>query len=227
MPEAIALATHSQQWQDCVADVADVEARGSGNAYAICTAQLGPSVDADDAAAEPTSAKHPHKNLGPFLHKKGATVPMPAADAYSQRRHAQIHALDDHDGTRGVQPEAAGVGVDSEVDESPRSQVPGTLPPGYETGDGELVMNSRCALCGTGLSTHDLPAGKGTHCADCAKSLAEEPGAGSEVEFGGPSKKSGAGRTVPPAPHSVNKGVLHNVAVSTGQRDPGIDVCGS
>lgn len=176
----------------------------------------GGTFDAGDAAAElgkPTIDAHPHRNLKGFLHPKGASMPIPAADAYSQRRHAQIHALDDHDGSRGPGPAAAGTGVDSTVVETPDAEVPGSIPPAYETGNGQLEMNSRCALCGTPLSTHDLPAGKGTHCADCAKSMAEAPGAGSDVELGGPGSgpHGGGGK----GPHYVHgqgvRGVVHNV----------------
>lgn len=136
----------------------------------------GGTFEAGDAEAElmkPTTDAHPHRNLGPFLHRKGASM-LPASDAYSARHDQLRRALDCRNGDRGAGPSTAGMGVDSAAGETPESQVPGLIPPSYETGDGEVVMSSRCALCGTALSPRDLPAGKGTHCAECA----EAPGAG-------------------------------------------------
>lgn len=155
----------------------------SGRHFTLAQVRLyysgGGTFEAGDAEADLRPAgQHPHKNLGTFLHKPGAT--MPAADAYSRRR-AEQRRMDCGNGDRGPVPDAAGVGVDSAVGETLESQVPGMIPPTYQTADGEVVMNSRCELCGTAMSPRDYTAGKGLHCADCATKLAELPGAGPGV----------------------------------------------
>lgn len=91
---------------------------------------------------------------------------MMPTDAYSATRAAQRRFCGEEQ--RGPIPAAAGVGVDSAVDETPEADVPGSIPPAYETANGQIEMNSRCALCGTALSTRDLPAGNGTRCRECA-----------------------------------------------------------
>ncbi len=66
-------------------------------------------------------------------------------------------------------------GAAGRIGEDAESQIPGSFPPSYETGDGEIVMNSRCALCGTQMSPRDLPFG-GKICQSCAEKKMAAPG---------------------------------------------------
>lgn len=149
----------------------------SGKHFTLAQVRLyyanGGTFEAGDAEADLAAPDtHPHRNLGPFLHPKGASMPL--TDAYSTRHAAQRLALDDDNGARGPVPQSA-AGIPGET---PESQVPGIIDPSYETAGGSIVMQSRCLSCGASLSARDLESGKGTHCGECAAKMVEVPGAG-------------------------------------------------
>ncbi len=91
-------------------------------------------------------------------------------------------AMDDDDGDRGEP--LGNTAVEESGSEQPESQIPGIIPPAYETGDGKLEMSVRCAECGRDLSVRDLAEGHGTHCAECGPAHYAMGGPGSGRYYG-------------------------------------------
>lgn len=85
-------------------------------------------------------------------------------------RRRALAEFDDQDGDRG---DVATPADDMPRGDSLQALTPGSIPPTKIYGDGTVEMASRCAKCGTALNARDYKA-SATHCADCAKAMADE-----------------------------------------------------
>ena len=92
-------------------------------------------------------------------------------------RRRALAEFDDQDGDRG---DVATPADDMPRGDSLQALTPGSIPPTKIYGDGTVEMASRCAKCGTALNARDYKA-SATHCADCAKAMADEVALGGLV----------------------------------------------